>query len=249
MVELREIINKRIDERISIVENKLRNSFQAMRKDNEQIRNILKDLDERIKSSSAKSVDSLEFEKKISELNKTVETKFNENKEDLSKLKKEISKEDLKKNLSKEILNELKPYFSDLSKKQKEEFKELDKDNLKKISKNFDSFNEKSEDLKKDFLMFKHEFIGLRNDWEDTKNNLGRELKELLRQTEKGFERPLNDLRNQIVSLKARNTVLTRELNSLKGNGHKEVLKEIKTIKQKKKKKGLIDSVVDLLAD
>jgi archaellum component FlaC len=223
-----DIIKKEVGFRFNLIEKKLIISFQSIKKDKELVSTEISKIKKEI-------LDLGNLKEEVSSLKTIFSDRLDKISNELESTKKLISKKDLRK----DVLMELKSDLVDLSKKQKQEINDFQKKERKSLEKDFMKYSKKSDDLKNEFIMFKHEFVSLRDDWEDARENLGRELKELLKQTEEGLQGSLEDLRNQITALKARNTILTKELNSLKGNGYKELIKEIKGKNNKTKKKGI----------
>jgi ParB family transcriptional regulator, chromosome partitioning protein len=232
MRNINKLIDKKLEYKLIFIENKLKNSFHAIKQDNQSIRDSLGLNNKKIEFLSQNKVFKSDFEQ---ELKKEMEKCFNElrknysdlsekieaNTEEIQTLEKNLSEKDIKGKLKKELSQELKQLFSELSKKQKKELKELDKENARKLEKNFKKYNERVEYLKKEFIMFKNEFVTIRESLEKWKKDIGIELKEVLEEEKKENENSFKSIRNQVNSLKTRNTILNKELNSLKRSSKK----------------------------
>ncbi len=238
MVELNELINRKLHYKFLSMEDKLRNSFQAIKQENQLIRHSLDITKKKIEFLSQEKVFKSDFEKELkNEMDKCLDNfkqTFSKLEKQILEIKKDISDKEIKSSIKKELSQEIRKYFSELSKKHKKEFKNLDKENTKIINQKFDKYKDKAEYLRKEFIMFKNEFIILRQHLDSWKKDIGSELKDLLESDRKRVEVSFKDLRNQIISLKARNTILTREVNSLKRNGSAKLIEEINSLKKKR---------------
>jgi len=96
-MEIQKIIYSKIDERFNLIENKLRNSFSAVKANDEDVKKKLEELSNVIKNST--------FSKDIADLNKKVQT----NNESFSKFKKEMARDSLKR----EVVKEVMPLFNE----------------------------------------------------------------------------------------------------------------------------------------
>lgn len=158
MVNVQEHIDQRIEGRFEIIENKLRNSFQAIKQDNDFIKKKIQELNTIFEGSNSKKVLN-EFDKfrgditiDFNDIKKTLTT-------DVSALRKEINKknikEDVKTTLRKEVYSEFE----------------------KRIDKKFEKFENCSKDIKSDFTFHKKDIqkqvdcMGERvNDFQDSIN-------------------------------------------------------------------------------
>lgn len=255
---MNEIITKKVEENFRLVEDKLRNSFGAIKRDNENLRALLANLDKKLNILADRKLEVSGFKENINLIKKELKLQleeFNKNCSDLDSknqkkiiaIEKAISEKGIEKKVYNELLKKVNLKFSELSNKQKEDLKSLQKENLNKLNRGFDKYNDRTEYLKKEFIMFKNEFVLLRESVDNWKKEIARELKELVEDKEEAIFVSIKDLRNQINALKARNTILTREINGFKGNGSKELIEEIRT--KDKKKKGFLTKIVEGLAD
>ena len=242
MVDVGGLVDRMLDKKLIAIEDKLRNSFGAIKQNDERIRSIIESLVGRLDDSDKDKAGDAEAKREIFERLKLCE-------KEISEMRKEISSKDIKDKIRKEISLEIREYFSKSSDKQKKELKSLDKDNTKRLEKKFKKYKEKTENLKREFIMFKNEFVILREHLDDWKKDIGSELKEALKEGDRKQEFSIRDVKNQINSLKARNTILNKELNLLKGRNPKAPVKEVKKGKKKAKKKGFLSNLVDRLID
>lgn len=262
MVEVREIINERVEERLAVIEQKLRNSFRNMRIDNEESKKSLKEVIDNLQGFSRERVLQSVFDEEMKKLREEIkaikkdlemdfEDKYSSSSKRIKSLEKELSDVDLSERVRKSVLKDIEKRLSEILKKQKEKLKEISKENDKKISKEFDKYKNKADDIKKEFVMFRNEFVVLRESLDKWKIEIGRELNSLVEEKEETFESRIKDLRNQINSLKARNTILTKELNELKGKNSKKLEKQPKKPIKKKtsNNKTFLSKIVDSLAD
>lgn len=269
MVEVRQIINERVEERLGIIENKLRNSFKFLKKDFDDLKNQIDLLNKKAEKIMNEAVSKKELETSIQQQrdyflkeNSSMFNNFQEKQkklqEEIKKFNKIISEKKLEKEIKQKVSCETDKKFQEQQEKQKKEIEKIQEKYDKKIQTDFSKYDESKDDLKKEFVMFKNEFVGLRDEVGIWKKDIGKELKDLLDEKEQQYSVEFQELKSQINSLKARNTVLTKELNSLKGNGSKELIKEIKSSEDKKEKKvvvkkqkktGFWSFVVDKLSD
>lgn len=144
MEPVREYLERRVNEKFNMIEDKLRNSFREIRRDNEIIKDKISALDNNIKNSSygrllreldrVKSEMSKNHREILDKINKEIgELRNNEvkkNTENIKSIDKELRKDDLKgtirKDLQKEIDEKLKKDVGNL--------KEIEKNMKKDIS-------------------------------------------------------------------------------------------------------------------
>jgi myosin heavy subunit len=153
MEHLNEGINNRIEEKFNLIENKLRNSFQAIKQDNDFIKKKIQELNILFETGNTSKV--------LTDFNKLrAETNL-----DFADLKKTLTSniESLKKNIKEEVKTSLR----------KEVYSEFEK----KIDKKFEKFEKTSKNTKDDFSFHKKDIqkqvdcMGKRvNDFQDSLN-------------------------------------------------------------------------------
>jgi DNA repair exonuclease SbcCD ATPase subunit len=144
---MKENIHKQIENKFFLIEKRLKNSFQAIKKDNDSIKGKIQILEDSCKELDIKQ----DFEAEITELKKGL----SENKEKTNSLESKISKKDIKEQVKKEIfpifetklksfakkekidseLNKLRDSFEELKKANEKNLIELDRKNREEIKK------------------------------------------------------------------------------------------------------------------
>jgi hypothetical protein len=256
-MDIREVIDKKIEEKFSIIEIKIKNSFKDLKKDNDEKRKLLKKITGDFKNFSEERVILSVFNKEISKiqeeikilkknLDKDLEEKQLLNSRRIESMERKISDRDIKYKVKKLVLEDIKENLQKLTKNQKEELKNESKENSIRISKDLDKYTDKADYLKKEFSMFKNEFVILRENLDKWKIDIAKELKSLIFEKEEINLDNIQDIKNQINSIKARNTILTKEINSFQVNEPKKLLEEIK---EDKKKEKWVDKLINSLSD
>jgi len=202
MEQAKRYLDERIEEKFKLVEDKLRNSFQAIKKDNEFIKNKIKELGENIdRSNSAKvftELDKFKAEVKI-DLNQIAEQISNSTaelkdieiepiNEDIKQIKRELNKKDIRNDIRDQLRKEIYAEFE------------------KKINNEFEKFSDTTKDIKQNVSAYKKEVLN-RVDYatenlEETSNG----LKQIIEEEKEAFAR----------TVKSRNDSLEREFSKLK---------------------------------
>jgi hypothetical protein len=184
-MEMQRVIDSKVDEKFNIVENKLRNSFHAMKNDNELIKSRIKELAELIEKSSANRV-LVEMDK----LRANVLLDNNHVKESLKKSLDDFNQKDITP-----LRKEVKDLRSEVNRKNlKEDIKnQLRKDLLtefeKKIDKRFEKFDHKTNDVRNDVVEYKKSTFKRAEDLYGSFEESSNSLKEALENTNENFVR------------------------------------------------------------
>lgn len=252
MEQVRKYLDERIDEKINLIEDKLRNSFQAIKKDNEFIKDKIKELGESIASSNSVKV-FREFDKfradikvDFNEIKSNVEKSISEFKknevEPLGKefgaLRKEISKQNVKEDIKNHLRKEVYAEFE------------------KKIDKRFEKISSVEKEMKKDVSSYKKEVLGktdyaienlnatasgLRKNIEDEKEAFARVVKSRNSSLEREFSQLKNKISDKLyASFEERDekiVKLERQVSYLKGkvNSDVPVIPEFKEVEKQRK--------------
>lgn len=239
MVNIQEHIDQRIEGRFEIIENKLRNSFQAIKQDNDFIKKKIQELNTIFENSNSKKV-MTDFDK----LKSDTTLDFNDLKKTITSNVENLRKEINKKNIKEDVKSTLR----------KEVYSEFEK----RIDKKFEKFENCSKDIKNDFSFHKKDIqkqvdcMGERvNDFQDSIN---RNVEEKAQTTVKEVKTQNSSLKSDVSKwkryfseridedLKARDekiTKLERQIAYLKGrinaNSDQEFVVEVTKEKEAKK--------------
>jgi hypothetical protein len=184
-------IDEKVEDKFKLIENKLRNSFQAVKEDNELIKEKLKELGEGIEASNSRKV-LKDFDKFRAEVLM-----------DLDQIKDQIKNnaEELRINSIVPVKDEVKAMRKELNKKNiKEDVKnQLRKEVLvefeKKIDNRWKEFSEESKEMKKNFNQEAESLRGIFADKVSLVNHEGESLKS-------AFSRKLSELKKENSSYK-----------------------------------------------
>lgn len=239
MVNIQEHIDQRIEGRFEIIENKLRNSFQAIKQDNDFIKKKIQELNTIFENSNSKKV-MTDFDK----LKSDTTLDFNDLKKTITSNVENLRKEINKKNIKEDVKSTLR----------KEVYSEFEK----RIDKKFEKFENCSKDIKNDFSFHKKDIqkqvdcMGERvNDFQDSIN---KNVEEKAQTTVKEVKTQNSSLKSDVSKwkryfseridedLKARDekiTKLERQIAYLKGrinsNSDQEFVVEVSKEKEAKK--------------
>jgi chromosome segregation ATPase len=220
MVEIIELIKAEVEKELKSVEEKLRNSFKHTRMDikllGEETASLSERIDQLFKEGLSKPYleSSLnQTEAKFSEkLNYFLENhckKFEDMILSFKELKKSLSKTTIRRELERQLLAKLKEELMHMESSLK---KRVLKKEKKKTDKALKKMKDRADYLTREFYMFRNEFVSIRKELEQWKQEIGRELKEILDRREEQLSSLLTELKNQVISLKAKNTLLSNEL-------------------------------------
>jgi hypothetical protein len=204
MEQVKKYLDERIDQKFNLIEDKLRNSFQAMKKDNEFIKDKIKELGESVASSNSARVfrefDKFRADVKVdfNEIKGNVEKSISEfKKNDVSPLKEEFGA--LKKEISKQnVKNEIKGQL------RKEIYSEFEK----KIDNKFEKFSGVAKETSKDVASYRKDVLNKTNYAIENLNATSNSLKQVVEGEKEAFARVV----------KARNSSLDKEFSKLKVN-------------------------------
>jgi hypothetical protein len=193
------------DYEIRLIESKLRNSFVELKKDIDRIKEFVFELNlslkkisfDELKKTEKYRLDEMEEIKEEISLIRKSEELFEEK---LIQLRKKRIPIELKKNFFREFKAVLTKEIEKLTRKQKRTLNELEKKNKKKVVREIDKIKNTNEDLKKEFLMFRNEFIKIREENDLWKKEIGKELKEILDKEKREQKKNFYNLKEQIRS-------------------------------------------------
>lgn len=251
-MEMQRVVDSRINEKFNIIEDKLRNSFHAMKNDNELIKSRIKELSELIEKSSTNKV-LIEMDKlranvlldinQIKENTKKSLLDFSQN--DIMPLRKEVKdlrseinkknlKEDIKNQLRKDLLTEFEKKidkrfekFDNKTKEVKDEVAEYRKSTLKKAEDLYSSFEESSNSLKESLENTNENFIGkVRKE----SSSLKRDFSSWRKYFDEKIDDKLNEKDERIEKLERQISYLKGRINSLGGKDVKDEKKGIESI-------------------
>jgi DNA repair exonuclease SbcCD ATPase subunit len=231
VTNMKENIHQQIENKFSLIERRLKNSFQAIKKDNNSIKEKIQVLEDFYKK--------LDFNKELEKIKQSLEKDILENKEQTNLLKLKISKKDIKEEIKKEIFpifeNKLKVFV-------KKEKIDSELNNLR------DSFEEKINN--EDVLIKK-----IQDNFEELKKENEKNLIELDRKNKEEIKK----LKKQISYLKGRTKNFPEKKGFFSSvvdglADEKKVSQTIVVDASKKgkpivKKKSLLNKLVDSLAD
>ncbi len=191
MVTMEEkIVDSKIEDHFRVIEFKLRNSFQAIKKDNDLIKAKISELNGLFDRSNFKKI-SVEFQKLKKEVSESLDKIRKENKEDISKfaqaelrpIKESLSKLD-KKNIKKSLQKEIS-YLLD-----------------KKVDSKFDTFKKRTEQIRKELNSLVKEGSESIKDLSDKQKSFviraNKDVKSDLNLTRTSFRSELDSQRTQI---------------------------------------------------
>ena len=194
-----------IDRKFQVIEDKLRNSFQAIKKDKEEMEKKISVLSSNLnKIGSGEEIGELRayFQKEINFLKE----KVSENAEKTEKLDSKIDKTDIKSNVRKEI----EPIFDKKIEKQREKSQE-EKEKLEKRIKELE--NEFNSDIRQQELNTERTIDKIEN----SLRKLQEEFERKISNSEKKNLEEIKTLKRQIVYLKGRSKGEKVELQDKKG--------------------------------
>lgn len=271
MEDMKDYVNEQIEKKFLIIDKKLKNSFQEMKKDNDLIKEKLSVVEAYPEKINENKVELVTVSQKISELSIRLSKAEESNSKDKETLK--VRVEEIEKKISQRLESEVKRAKEEMSKnglensRKIEEFEgkikdlsnELRKDIFRELDKEVDEkflrFSKKADEVKSNLNSIKKSFSGQIALALEKNSELGEktsDLEDLYKKCIKKIDseieekdKKLEELNNQIVYLKGKIKAKTPEP---KKETQKEGAKE-KIEEDKLKKKSFISKLIDGLAD
>ncbi len=241
---IEKIVNRKIECKFLVIEQKLRNSFQEMKKDNDSIKQKLQDIEKVFeKSNINRELSKIResFSKETEDLNKNL----SEYKRKLNLLDSKISKKDIKSEVKKEIYPLFNNKLIDSNEKQR-------KDIQTEIQETKDLFRDQIDTQN---ILIERASEKLEREFSDFKKEIEKDFSKFNRRNDRNIRKLRGEVsylkRNRNITLKEEKAKLDIKEEKQKNNTKK--LKQEKPIKKlpvsTQNKKSIFSRILDSLAD